>query len=99
MPCGAQAVNVQFEFPSQVCVVVFSDSWFAALPSTQDDANGGRQSQRQNALLAFKKRVSDIKHDVESDMEASANDYVCIAFPLIDILRRWLSTRATQSKR
>ena len=72
MPCGAQAVNVQFEFPSQVCVVVFSDSWFAALPSTQDDANGGRQSQRQNALLAFKKRVSDIKQDVESDMEAPA---------------------------
>ena len=74
------------------------DSWFAALPSTQDDANGGRQSQRQNALLAFKKRVSDIKQDVESDMEAPANDYVCIVSPLLGIPRRWLSTRVTQSK-
>lgn len=59
--------------------MLFSDSLSDSLHLPQDDANGGRQSQRRNALLAFKKRVSDIKHEVESDMQDSA-DYICTLF-------------------
>ena len=90
---------MQFEFPSQVCLLLFPDPWTFFLQSPQDDANGGRQSKRRDALLAFKKRASGIKREVESDMQASVNDYVRVAFSFLYILRRWPNTGATPNKR